>query len=129
MNAVLISANVLVLFTFILHTFGGDKEYRSLEPESVDLSKQEKWTMGRGAFHIVSADFLLASVGLTLINFTNYFSDKKLLLNILSIYFLAYGVAFLLTVIISRKFPKNYLKLGQWMLLFVISGLIYYGAN
>lgn len=129
MNALLISANVLVLFTFILHTFGGDKEYRSLDPESVDLSKQEKWTMGRGAFHIVSADFLLATVGLTLINFTNYFSDKKLLLNILSIYFLAYGIAFLLTVVISRKFPKNYLKLGQWMLLFLISGLIYFGAN
>ena len=129
MNTIILIANVLVFLTFILHTFGGDREYKSIEPETGNPSKQEKWTMGRGAFHIVSADFLLASIGLTLINFTDYFSDKKLLLNILSVYFFAYGLAFLLTLVISRKFPKSFIKLWQWLLMFVISGLIYWGTN
>lgn len=129
MNTLILIANILVLLTFIIHTFGGDREYKGIEPENENSSKQEKWTMGRGAFHIVSADFLLASIGLTLINFTDYFSDKKLLLNILSVYFFAYGLAFLITLIISRKFPNSFIKLWQWLFMFVISGLIYYGTN
>jgi len=129
MNTIILIANVLVFLTFILHTFGGDREYKSIEPETGNPSKQENWTMGRGAFHIVSADFLLASIGLTLINFTDYFSDKKLLLNILSVYFFVYGLSFLLTLVISRKFPKSFIKLWQWLLMFIISGLIYWGTN
>ena len=119
----------MVLLTFLVHTFAGDRAYKRIEPADDNPSNQEKWTMGRGAFHIVSADFLLASIGLTLLNFTEYFSDKKLLLNILSIYFFTYGLAFLFTLIISRKFPNSFMKLWQWLLMFVISGLIYFGSN
>jgi len=119
----------LVFLTFIIHTFGGDREYKNIEPKIGDTSKQENWIMGRGAFHIVSTDFLLASIGLSLINFTDYFSDKKLLLNILAIYFFAYGFAFLLTLIISKKFPKSFMRLWQWILLLIIGGLIYFGTN
>lgn len=129
MNIEILIANGLVVLTFIIHTLGGDREYKSIEPEQGDVSMLEKWTMGRGAFHIVSADFLLASIGLTLINFTNYFSDEKLVLNILAIYFLAYGLAFLVTLVISKKFPNSFIKLWQWLLMFLISGLIYFGTN
>jgi hypothetical protein len=85
--------------------------------------------MGRGAFHIVSADFLLAFIGLTLINFTEYVKEKSLILTLLSAYFFAYGLAFLLTLIISKKFKNSFLKLGQWLLLFAIAGLIYWGKE
>ena len=129
MNTSILIANGLVLLTFIMHTFGGDREYKSIEPEKDNASKLEKWTMGRGAFHIVSADFLLASIGLILINFTDYFTDKKLMLNILALYFFLYGLAFLITLFISKKFPNSFIKLWQWLLMFIISGLIYFGAN
>jgi hypothetical protein len=76
MNITLIIANVLVLLTFLVHTFAGDRAYKRIEPAENNPSIQEKWTMGRGAFHIVSADFLLASIGLTLLNFTEYFTDN-----------------------------------------------------
>lgn len=129
MNTSLIIANALIFLTFLVHTFGGDREYKGIEPENTNQSNQLKWTMGRGAFHIVSADFLLATIGITLINFTEYFSEKKLLLNLLAIYFLAYGFAFLITFIISRKFPNIFIKLWQWLLMFVIAGLIYNGTK
>ncbi|MFM2266729.1 MAG: hypothetical protein RL757_169 [Bacteroidota bacterium] len=129
MNSVLIIANVLVFLTFIAHTFGGDREYKIIEPMEENREYQEYWTMGRGAFHIVSADFLLATVGLTLINFTDYFKDKKTLLYILLFYFIAYGFAFLITLLISRKFPNSFIKLWQWLLMFIIAGLIYFGIN
>jgi hypothetical protein len=85
--------------------------------------------MGRGAFHIVSADFLLAFIGLTLINFTEYVKEKSLILTLLALYFFAYGLAFLLTLIISKKFKTSFFRLGQWLLLFTIAGLIYWGIE
>jgi hypothetical protein len=71
----------------------------------------------------------LAFIGLTLINFTEYVKEKSLILTLLSIYFFAYGLAFLLTLIISKKFKNSFLKLGQWLLLFAIAGLIYWGRE
>ncbi|MFN7407565.1 MAG: hypothetical protein ACK5SL_13630 [Cyclobacteriaceae bacterium] len=129
MNLALLAANALVLLTFVAHTFWGDKEYKILEPVDKSTDHREKWTMGRGAFHIVSADFLLAFIGLTLINFTEHVKEKSLILTLLSIYFFAYGLAFLLTLIISKKFKNSFLKLGQWLLLFTIAGLIYWGRE
>ena len=129
MNVALLGANALVLLTFVAHTFWGDKEYKILEPVDGSTDHLEKWTMGRGAFHIVSADFLLAFIGLTLINFTEHIEEKSLILNLLALYFFAYGLAFLFTLIISKKFKNSFLKLGQWLLLFVIAGLIYWGIE
>ena len=132
MNTILIAANILTLLTFIIHTFGGDKELRDIQPDSDSenwKSKQIKWLMARGAFHIVSADFLLATAGLTLINFTDFFEDKILILRILAVYFFAYGIAFLMSLIISKKFKNIYIKLWQWVLMFIISGLIYLGTQ
>ncbi len=128
MNTILIVANALVLLTFIMHTFAGDAEYQKIEP-SADSEKRFRvfWTMGRGAFHIVSVDFLFATVGLALINFTDYFKDTSLLLNLLALYFLGYGIAFLLALIISKKFKNIYIKMWQWLLMLVIAVLIYWG--
>ncbi len=129
MNVALLAANALVLLTFIAHTFWGDKEYKVLEPTNNDIDHREKWTMGRGAFHIVSADFLLAFIGLTLINFTEHVQEKSLILTLLALYFLSYGLAFFIALIISKKFKNSFLRLGQWLLLFTIAGLIYWGIE
>ncbi len=130
MNIILISANLLVLFTFIIHTFGGDQNLRALEPDAESPKRLRIfWTMGRGAFHIVSIDFLLATIGLALINFTDFFAEPELLLNLLALYFLGYGIAFLVSLSISRKFPNSYLKMWQWLLMLAIAGLIYWGNS
>ena len=130
MNTTLIIANALVFLTFIAHTFAGDMEYQQIEPEP-DSPKRFRvfWTMGRGAFHIVSIDFLLATIGLTLINFTDYFKETTQLLNLLALYFLGYGIAFLITLIMSKKFENIYLKMWQWLLLLIIAGLIFWGNH
>ncbi|MCU0438657.1 MAG: hypothetical protein MUC49_12170 [Raineya sp.] len=130
MNATLITANVLVFITFIIHTFVGDKEYMHLEPTQTQEARfRIYWSMGRGAFHIVSADFLLATVLLGLVNFSNFFQDKTLILQILSIYFLLYGVGFFLALVVSKKFPNMFVIMWQWILMLVISGLIYFGIE
>lgn len=129
MNLPLIFAGSLSLLAFFVHTFVGDKEIRMHQPENSDpdwLKKQESWTMARSCWHLYSIDLLFASLGIFFIYFTDYFNEEHVLLGILALYFFAYAVAWLIGIFISKKFPKNYLKLGQWALLFAISGLLYY---
>ena len=130
MNIPILIANILTLLAFFLHTFMGDKELKIIQPptETDNWSdKQEKWTMARCGWHWVSFDLLFASVGLSIINFTDFFANEKTLLRILTIYFFGYAIVWILTIFISKSFEKNFLKLGQWILLLTISGLIYCG--
>ena len=132
MNISILIANILTLLAFVIHTFIGDKELKINEPKNEtdeNYQKREKWTMARCGWHWVSFDLLFATIGLGLINFTNHFDSERTLLQILTIYFLGYAVVWALTILISKQFPKNYFKLGQWILLLLISGLIYIGTN
>ena len=132
MNIAILSANILTLFAFVLHTFVGDKELKVNEPSETSedkFLKREKWTMARCGWHWISFDLLFASIGLALINFTDFFENEKTLLQILTVYFLGYAIVWVVTITISKQVPKNYLKLGQWILLLAISGLIYFGTN
>ena len=131
MSLPILAANILTLSAFFIHTFMGDRELRIIEPavESGDNHKsREKWTMARCGWHWISFDLLFASIGLGLINFTAFFESEKMLLCILGVYFFGYAIVWAFTIFISKKFPLNYLKLGQWMLLLAISGLIFWGA-
>lgn len=131
MNILVLIANILTLLAFFIHTFMGDKELKIIQPSTHSdswITKQEKWTMARCGWHWISFDLLFASIGLALINFTDFFENEKTLLQILSIYFLGYAIVWVFTILISKQFPQNYLKLGQWVLLLMISGLIYYGT-
>ena len=84
--------------------------------------------MTRCGWHWVSFDLLFISIGLTLINFTDFISEQRLILQIMSVYLLGNGVFWFVTILISRKFPKNFLKLGQWMLLLLLALLTHLGS-
>ena len=96
------------------------------DQDDTNFIKQEKWTMARCGWHWVSVDLLLASIILTLVNFSDFLSDERLVLQLLSLYFFVYAIAWILTIFISKSFPKNYLKLGQWLLLFIIALLLFF---
>ena len=132
MNTPILIANVLTLLAFFIHTFVGDRELKIIEPkdeEDENYLKREKWTLARSGWHWISFDLLFASIGLGVINFTEFFENEKTLLQILSVYFLGCAIVWLIGIGISKKFPKNYIKLGQWILLLTMSGLIYWGIN
>lgn len=131
-NISILIANILTGLAFFAHTFGGDIEINSIQPAiSIDnwAEKQQIWTMARCGWHWISFDLLFASIALTLVNFTNIFDSKKTILQLLSFYFFGYAIVWLLIILISNSFPYNFLKLGQWILLLTISGLICYGAK
>ena len=85
--------------------------------------------MARCGWHWISFDLLFASIALALINFTNYFENKKTILQLLSIYFFGYAIVWFIVIIISPSFPSNFINLGQWILLLTIGGLIKYGTK
>lgn len=132
MNIPILIANVLALLAFAVHTFVGDKELKVNEPTEENAKnylKREKWTMARCGWHWISVDLLFVTIGLSLINFTNYFDNEKILLQLMSIYFFGYAIVWVLTIAVSKQFAKNYLKLGQWMLLLLIATLLQLGIN
>jgi len=109
----------------------GDKDVKDLEPkesELTDSSKIEKWTTIRCGWHWISLDLLLTSIGLAVINFSDYFDCEATLLRIIAFYYLCYAIVWLIILIISKQFPKNFIKLGQWILLLLISALVYWGS-
>lgn len=130
MNIPVFLAFIMGLFAFIIHTFTGEKGIGIIKPDANNDSKhikQEKWTKVRCSWHWVSFDLLMATIALGLINFTNFFNDEKLILQILAIYFLGYAVIWLLIIAISKPFPKNYIRLGHWVFLLLGSALIFLG--
>ena len=132
MNIPILIANILILLAFVIHTFVGDKELKINEPtEDVNenIRKRETWTMARCGWHWISFDLLFASVALFWLNIHDFFLDKNNFYYILAFYFLCYAIVWALIIAISKQFPKNYLKLGQWILLLLISGLIYCGTK
>lgn len=131
-NIPILLANILTALAFFAHTFGGDIEINSIQPALNTtnwVEKQQIWTMARCGWHWISFDLLFASVALALINFTNFFENKKTILQILSFYFLGYAFVWICVLLISTTFPYSFLKLGQWILLLTISALIYHGTN
>lgn len=127
-NTCLLIANVIALISVIVHIFFGDKDLKSIEPDGKNDKKLENWIMARGAFHVVSVDMVMITVGLALINFTDLLNPyRTILLTIMSIYFLLYALFFFLILVISKPFAKKFLKLCQWVLFLLMSGLIYFG--
>ncbi|MEL6675378.1 MAG: hypothetical protein AAFR61_24425 [Bacteroidota bacterium] len=129
MSIPLLIANALCLLAFGVHTYMGDQELRQLEPASSENTdgKRQIWTQVRCGWHWVSVDLLLATIGLSLLNFTSYFTHPDTIQQLLSLYFLAYAVVWAITIALSRSFSQNFLKLGQWGLLLLLAGLIYWG--
>ncbi len=131
-NIPILLASILTLLAFIAHTFGGDIELNIIQPNSNTdnwLEKQQIWTMARCGWHWISLDLLFASIALILINFSNYFENKKTILQLLSLYFFGYATVWFIVIIISPSFSNNFLNLGQWILLLTIGGLIKFGTK
>lgn len=124
----LIIANILCAIAFVVHTIFGDREVRQLEPTiEKGAELRQYWTMVRCGWHWVSFDLLAASIFLALVNFSSFFQSEETVLQLLAIYFMGYGLFWLGTIFISKSFPKRFLYLGQWALLWLIGGLIWMG--
>ena len=128
MNIPLLIASMLSLLAFGVHAFIGDKEYRALKPEeAAPIKVKETWIQARAGWHWVSTDLLLSGMLLLIMATTSIIEAKAEISLLLSLYFFACGVAWLITVIRSKSQSKQVYVLGQWIFCFLMSGLIYSG--
>lgn len=131
MNIPLLAANILIFLAFFVHVFMGDKNVHIIEPlPGTDnyIKKQRVWTMARGAFHVISVDVFCLNILLPVINFTDIIPNKNLILKLVSIYLLLWAIVFIFMILLSKPFKNRFVKLGQWILFLVLSGLIYWGS-
>jgi len=131
MNLPLIIANSLLVFAFFVHTIQGDLELRMFQPDRSDVNRLEKWVQLRAGWHWVSIDLLLGGILLGICNFTDWLEIPQalILLKCLAGYYFLYGMIWFAVVLFSPHFPKRLIKLGQWFLLVLIAGLIYWGIH
>ena len=131
-NIPLLLALLFTSLAFFAHTIGGDLELTIIQPKKDTdnwLEKQHIWAMARCGWYWISFDLFFASVIFAIINFSKIIKQPKTVLNLLMIYFLSYAIVWFFVICISPTFPNNFFKLGQWILLSTISGLIYLGAK
>ncbi|MEN8215551.1 MAG: hypothetical protein ABFS56_04095 [Pseudomonadota bacterium] len=129
MNWYIFSAGIISIIAFLIHAFVGDKEYKLILPNNEDESNKKilSWIQGRSGWHWVSVDLLLSGIVLLLISATNYLEAEKTLALLLGIYFLVVGVTWFGTVLFSKTKNNQIIVLGQWILCFLLSGLIFLG--
>ncbi len=131
-NRAVLIANILTFLAFIAHTIGGDLEIQTLAPvvgSDDSATKFQIWVMSRCGWHWISFDLLFASIGLFLVNFSQFFASKKSILQLISVYFLGYSIVWIIVLFMSPSFEGNFFKLGQWMLLLSISGFSFLGSK
>ena len=130
MSIPLLIANALTLLAFFVHTFVGDQELQVLisRQDQPDRLYRSTWTMARCGWHWISIDLLIASVIMLCINFMDILPQESAITLVLGIFFTTYGAVWLLTVLISPPFKRRLFLLGQWGLLLVIGGLLFWAA-
>lgn len=127
MNIPLVLAHILLVLAFMAHAYAGDRDLQQLRPQAEASSYFEKWLQARAGWHFVSWDLLLASIGLGLLTWTDYLEPRTLYLQLLVVYLMGAGVAWALTLLLSPKLPGGWWRLGQWGLLWLIGGLVWWG--
>lgn len=127
MSIALLFANLLTFLAFLAHTFVGDQEIHLLIDQQKEATRQYRstWTMARCGWHWVSFDLLIASVIMAVINFSDLLPEENAITLLLAIVFMAYGVIWVATILISPSFTRRFFLLGQWLLLIVIGGLLF----
>lgn len=137
MNIFLLSAGLLTLVTFIIHIYIGDKELCQLNPSKLNYENCSEntetltyiWIQTRCAFHMISSSLLLSGLLLICISNNLFIKFNKILLIYLAVQYFLYTIFWIVTLIVSKAPAKFYLKLGQWIMLFIIGLLIFLGIN
>lgn len=128
MNISFLIAQVLLLLAVVAHAWAGDRDLHSLRPDASDPAL-EQWLQARAGWHLVSWDLLLAAIGVSLLTWTDVLAAHRAVYShLLVVYFVGAGAAWLLTLVGTPGVAGRWWRLGQWGLLWVIAGLIWWGS-
>jgi len=138
MNYPIAIAFGLICLTVLAHLFGGIRESLLVRPsanasENVGRALHEKverhWVQLMCAFQLVSVDLVAVAVVLYLLAFTALLQPASQIAFGMAVFFLSWGIAWLLQLACLRRPRKDYALLPQWGLWFICAGLMLLGAQ
>ena len=137
MNIPILVAGILTFVAFLAHIIVGNKESLRVDPRRLvkgqDVSDSEtvvrNWVQVMCAFQMVTIDLLVLSGLLFALSTTDLVPSRRTIATGIAVFFALWGVIWLLQLLLLKREAMDYLKLGQWILWFVNSGLVYWGAQ
>jgi len=138
MNYPIAIAFGLICLTVLAHLFGGIRESLLVRPpastsensNSVFHEKVERhWIQLMCAFQLVSIDLIAVAIVLYLLAFTAFLQPASLIAIGMAVFFLCWGVVWLVQIACLKRTSKDYVLLPQWVLWFLCSGLMLMGAQ
>lgn len=136
MNYPILMAGVLIFLALLAHLFIGSREALSTRPASPLANVKAKadeierhWVQSLCAFQMVSVDLGVLSVLLLVVGATDRIPGRSTIAMIAAGVVSLWGVAWLLQLLALRRPVIDYVKLPQWILWFVCTGLLWWGAN
>jgi len=128
MNIPILIVACVMLLALIAHVLGGTKETARIYPNSDNEKLTQNWKQAMCAFQMLSIDLLVVMIVLFVIALTDIISFEYELTIIFSIIFLLWGIVWLIQLFWLKSKRKTYLLLPQWIIWFICSALLYWGA-
>ena len=128
MNIPVLIVACVMLLALIAHIVGGTKETSSISPDKKNEKLTLNWKQAMCAFQMLSIDLFVVMVVLFIISLTEIIPFEYELTIILSAVFLMWGIVWLVQLLWLKSKRKEYFLLPQWIIWFVCSSLLYWGA-
>lgn len=129
MNTPVLVVACVSTLAVVAHIFGGTAETASILPDRSDEKLTRSWKQSMCAFQMLAIDLLAVTATLFVISLTDIIPFEYELTLFLSLIFLLWGVVWLAQLLWLKSTAKTYMNLPQWVLWFICSGLLYWGAQ
>lgn len=138
MNNPIALAFGLICLAVLAHILGGIRESLAVRPKKMSGEQAKNMSFGRiernwvqlmCAFQLVSIDLIAVAVVLYLLAFTSYLQPASQIAFGMAVFFAAWGIVWLVQLASLKRAKRDYALLGQWVLWFVCSGLLTWGAR
>lgn len=117
-----------VLIALVAHVFVGTKETATIDPKSTDKTLTANWVQAMCAFQMLSVDLLVVAGALLAIALFDFGPMERPAILLLSLLFFLWGLVWIVQMRWLNKPGLHLLRLPQWLIWFVCSGLLYLGS-
>lgn len=128
MKTLLLIAAGLSLIGWAAHTFLGTKEFLSTKVSS-SAKILNNWYQSYCAWHLITIDLLMFTLGFCLLAFTDLVETKSDILNFLGVWMIGWAVAWIATLAFSKEGRIQLKKLHQWMIFLILAGCSFWAAT
>ena len=128
MNIPVLIVACITLLAFVAHVLGGTKETAAIEPDSAQPTLTKHWVQAMCAFQMLSVDLLVVAGALFAISLKDFGDIEPLATQCFAMLFLAWGIVWIVQLLWLKRAAATLLKLPHWVVWFVCSGLLFWGA-